>query len=190
MGRSAAIELLKNYFPHEALQDLEIINSRDPDDFGKPMIYLKGQKHEGNLSITHSHHLSVAGYSQTHNLGLDLELQKQRTLGFKNKILTDKEKLKVQQLMQNRGESFGSEHFENELLTAYWTVKESIQKIKALGINLSPREIEVDFKVQNISELYQQKFIACFAKTAETFEVQLQLIELNNNERYTLCVAR
>ena len=99
-------------------RDLEVCYLRS----GKPVLYVRGERSEYGISISHSHRWAIGGVSSD-NIGIDIELiePKSRTV---EEIVLCEEELEILNAAQDRNKAF----------TQLWSAKEAF--VKALGIGL------------------------------------------------------
>ncbi len=135
------------------------------DELGKPSI-----NSNLNISISHSNQLAGIVLSKTKNIGIDIELLRKKVFNIKDKFLTEKEKIYL------------NNNLALELLTLIWVSKESIFKaLKIQGVIFSKNiqinkfsyldsygsgyytngDIIINF---NLFFFYLKNYVICFAE--------------------------
>jgi 4'-phosphopantetheinyl transferase len=122
-----------------------------------------------NISISHSHEIAAVAISDNSNIGIDVQLKKNKILNIKNKFLNKSEKSNI------------GDDPTVDILTMVWTSKESIYKaIGQKGISFS-ENIKIDKVIEK-----DKTGIGYYINGTEKVKFDLKFFYV---DEYTICYA-
>lgn len=160
LGRAAAKEAIKGFFPSVVDHQINVANSADPENAGKPIAYYKNKQLPGCISISHSNELGVAFYHPDKEVGIDLEKVSKRDDTFLKFNFTAEEKTSLDKIPQ---------HHKEEAMTLMWSAKEALSKVVGKGLSLSTLNMSTHIHATQLTNLLtsgEEKFTQTIQFTA------------------------
>ena len=157
--------LLKELYPDFPYTLIRIADTRKP--------FLENEAY--HFSISHCGHYAAVMVSSTKRVGVDIEMVTEKVARVKHKFLSNKEQAIIETI-----EDSSIELLHDSLLTAAWSIKESLYKWYGDG--------EVDFKehlhIDEISLIGNTGIAYCSVLKNTPIILQVHLLFFNNN-----CIA-
>lgn len=161
LGRwTAKRALLAAGGPFASVTNLTEVEIRAAED-GAPEAFIHGERVPIVLSLSHSHGVAlcvVAGADA--QIGCDAEFVEARSEAFLADYFTASERDRIRR---------ATAAMQPMITTILWSAKESVLKAKREGLRLDPRDVEIEFSDDELSDGWAT-FVAHYAGTAETFD--------------------
>jgi len=122
-----------------------------------------------NISISHSHEIAAVAISDNSNIGIDVQLKKNKILNIQNKFLNKSEKSNI------------GDDPTVDILTMVWTSKESIYK----AIGLKGISFTENIKIDKVIEK-DKTGIGYYINGTEKVKFDLKFFYI---DEYTICYA-